>query len=1165
MKSLNSRSMDVGMGVGAAAVRRAPAACTIICRNYLSHARILAKSYLEHEPGGRFYLFVLDKLPDGVRAGADVHVIEPEELGYPNFSELCFKYNITEFSTAVKARLLSIILNHYGEEEIIYFDPDILITRPLDELKEALTSANIVLIPHLLKPIPLDGRNPSEQDILTAGAYNLGFIALRQSDEANEFLQWWEERLQDKCRIAPCQGLFVDQKWIDLAPSLFASTFVLRDDTYNVAYWNLHSRTIEKKGTQFFVNGRPLSFFHFSGFDPTKRHVLSKHQNRIQVAEKTPLADLLNLYADLQMRNGYPITSRWTYGYLTFDNGIKIHSFLRQLYLNLDDETRAEFRDPFRTSGENSFFEWATKPRPEEGNLSLFLLSLHQARPDVAAAFPDVRGRDRAAFIEWAKTQGALEEKYDLQLIRVDELDDPYTITAYEGENIHVNGHVAKFSTNGNAVEPAYAAVYSSNPPSIWTAGEIQSYTITITNTGYETWEAGGDNPVCLGVHFGSDSDAPHEGWVTDQRFPLIRDLAPGESQLLPIRVTAPQTIGDYILCHRMVKEGMAWFDQSHKTKVVVKPVSAAVIAAPNGRFEGINVCGYLRNESGLGTAARGYITALRSLDVPLAFKDIADLSVNRSGDDTLNHLFDNQLTEAGTAQPYDVNLLCVNADQHFAVMAHMGESFFRDHYNIGVWFWELPSFPEKWLDRFPYYDEIWVGSSFIANALTPLAPIPVVCIPPVMTPKTSGSRERGRYRLRAAADEFIYLFIFDFHSYFKRKNPLAVIEAFKQAFRPTESVRLVIKCVNEQFSPDEFAMMKAQAEGYPISIYTGYWTATEMQDLMAACDAYVSLHRSEGLGLTISEAMALGKPVIATDWSGNTDFMNVSNSFPVRYQLVELEENVGPYQAGEIWADPSINHAAERMRFVFENPAIARRRGEAGRREIANNFSEARVASLIRQRLQIVANRQQYSELRQELAQGQFISRQRNYEQLIEHIQMVAQTAIPPDSHVLVVSKGDEALLQLHTQQGWHFPQNEKGEYAGYYPADSAAAIGQLEALRMKGADYLLFPNTTFWWFDHYKEFHKHLEQHYSCFWRDEYCLIYRLTTEQEERLESGDWEHESVKNGANPPSIVPNSQPIVPTVEHSNQIHIRLQRIEEVLQQLLGTAALVKTGAAK
>src|SRR5262249_33966906 len=200
-----------------------------------------------------------------------------------------------------------------------------------------------------------------------------------------------------------------------------------------------------------------------------------------------------------------------------------------------------------------------------------------------------------------------------------------------------------------------------------------------------------------------------------------------------------------------------------------------------------------------------------------------------------------------------------------------------------------------------------------------PVAPIPVVRIPPVLTMGTAGSREEGRRRLGVSSDEFVFLFVFDFHSHFARKNPLAVIEAFRAVFTPSDLVRLVIKCVNGSSDPSDLTAMRALALGHRIFIHDGYWPAEELRDLMAACDAYVSLHRSEGTGMTISEAMALGKPVIATGWSGNMDFMNVTNSFPVRYELVELSENIGPYQAGETWAEPSIEHAAELMRLVFE------------------------------------------------------------------------------------------------------------------------------------------------------------------------------------------------------------------------------------------------------
>lgn len=375
-------------------------------------------------------------------------------------------------------------------------------------------------------------------------------------------------------------------------------------------------------------------------------------------------------------------------------------------------------------------------------------------------------------------------------------------------------------------------------------------------------------------------------------------------------------------------------------------------VAAPMGShaIDGINVCGYLRSESGLGAAARSYLDAIRALRVPVALKDLSALAPNRARDSTVSN-FD-------TEHPYTVNLICANADQHFAVLGHLGEPFFEHRYNIGVWFWEATNFSEEWLECFADYDELWAASSFIANILAPIAPIPVIRMPLVLTSRERGSRERGRRQLGVKDNEYVFLFVFDFGSCFERKNPLALIDAFRSVFAPDEPVRLIIKCVNEHTRPDAFTAMRDRAKGYPIAIHSGYWPVEQVRDLMAACDAYVSLHRSEGLGLTIADAMANGKPVIATEWSGNIDFMNVSNSFPVQFELVKLEDDVGPYRAGDTWADPKVEHAAELMRFLYENRAEAIARGEVARRCIESEYSVGPVAERIRQRLEVVASR---------------------------------------------------------------------------------------------------------------------------------------------------------------------------------------------------------------
>jgi glycosyltransferase involved in cell wall biosynthesis len=362
----------------------------------------------------------------------------------------------------------------------------------------------------------------------------------------------------------------------------------------------------------------------------------------------------------------------------------------------------------------------------------------------------------------------------------------------------------------------------------------------------------------------------------------------------------------------------------------------------------GVNVFGYLRSEIGLGAIARGFVQALRARAVPLGLRNVPAQSPTAAHDP--------HLTLVDGATPYAVNLVCVNPIQHFAVKARVGEELFRDHHNIAVWFWELPLFPDEWYDRFAEYDEIWATSSFIANALSPISPIPVVRVPPVMVPERLGSRTQGRERLGVGSNDVVYLFVFDFASNVQRKNPLATIQAFKQAFAPAsssnEGARLVIKCTNEHMEPGVYQTMLDAAAGHAVMILNGFWTRDELLDLMAACDVYVSLHRSEGLGLTIADAMARGKPVIATGWSGNTDFMTESNSFAVPYELVELTADSGPYRAGSLWAEPSVDHAAHLMRLVFDDRELASSRGAVAKQDIERCYSEKRVGEVIERRL---------------------------------------------------------------------------------------------------------------------------------------------------------------------------------------------------------------------
>jgi hypothetical protein len=395
-------------------------ACTIITRCYLSQARSLARSFNQHEPKGKFYLFIVDGLPDGVEVGANVTLLTFKDLELPYLDELLFKYGVVEFCTAIKPSLLLMLMQKYGEKRLAYIDPDIMLFRPMTELSRALNDHAIVLTPHTTRPIPLDDAHPSDQDILMAGAYNLGFIGLRHAGQVEDLLKWWEERLRDGCRIDPATGLMTDQKWIDLVPGMFSSTHILRDETYNVAYWNISSRRVLRCGNQYLVNARPLTFFHFSNFNPEDPLAFSRDHGRERAETGSGLAELLQLYAQEQIEQGYQETRTWKFQARPFDNGIPVGAAVKRFYLSLDRPTKHRFANPFETAGDDSLFHWMRQPSGA-GGLSPFLLFLYRDRIDLQGAYPDVEGADREKFLEWAQTTGPSEVGYDAELAMLGE------------------------------------------------------------------------------------------------------------------------------------------------------------------------------------------------------------------------------------------------------------------------------------------------------------------------------------------------------------------------------------------------------------------------------------------------------------------------------------------------------------------------------------------------------------------------------------------------------------------------------------------------------------------------------------------------------------------------------------------------------------------------
>ncbi|MEG4838670.1 glycosyltransferase, partial [Microcoleus sp. B9-D4] len=359
----------------------------------------------------------------------------------------------------------------------------------------------------------------------------------------------------------------------------------------------------------------------------------------------------------------------------------------------------------------------------------------------------------------------------------------------------------------------------------------------------------------------------------------------------------------------------------------------------------GINIAGYINGEFGIGEGVRANIRAAEAANIPISINNFPR-SPHRKQDTTYQNFSQDN--------PHPVNLIQVNADEVATFIKHTDSSYFENKYNIGFWAWELPAFPSKWQPAFNQFHEIWTYSNYCAEAISAVSPIPVIKImPSIALPAPSLNREA----LNLPKDKFIFLFVFDFSSRIERKNPLAAIQAFKQAFGEDDRLLLILKSSNSNKNLEQQKILNSAIRNFSnIQHLDGYLSKDEINSLLYNCDCYLSLHRCEGFGLTMAEAMFYGKPVIATGYSSNTEFMNVGNSYLVKYKLIPIEKDCGPYKKGNVWAEPDVEHAADLMRHVFNNYREAQQVGRIAADEIKTLLNPPTVGRKIQNRLEYIA-----------------------------------------------------------------------------------------------------------------------------------------------------------------------------------------------------------------
>jgi len=772
---------------------------TIIARNYLAHARVLAASFTRHHPDTRLHVIVLDD-PDGtLMRETSFEAIRVEELPFDppsDFPTMAAIYDVTELATAVKPWAFEYFFAR-GASMAIYLDPDIEVFDSLAPLEPLTREHGMVLTPHITEPLPRDGKRPEDRDLLLSGLYNLGFLALSAA-AAPPFLSWWRERLRRDCINDPAAGMFVDQRWIDFAPSLF-DPVILKDPGYNVAYWNLPHRVLTRKGGRILVNGHPLRFVHYSGFSPRQPHLLSRHQLasiRIRLSETPVLAELCARYASELEKAGFADASAAPYPFAATGDGLQLDArarrVLRRTYL--DDEALGRggsFANPFSAKGAADVVARLLRPSPHGPAIPNYLGEIWSERIDLRIAFPRIDSVDAERFLHWVRTQGVREHDIPPQLI------------------------------------PRSAA----------------------------------------------QTSAP----VADDR-----KLAPG-----------------------------------------------------------VNVYGYAYAESGTGQIVRSVVAALAAEGIPYA---VIPFTRTISRQQQAFHL-------PGSAAPaYDTNLICVNADQVPVFFESMATQLVPGARNIGLWAWELEDFPEAMARSESLLDEVWGISSFTASALEGSLTKPVRAFPlPVVVPPV----ERRRRAELGMPEGFLFLFCFDYDSVFRRKNPLALVAAFRLAFDERPDVVLFIKTTNADRHAAEDEALRAAAHGRAnIVIRDAYVSSDEYFSMLEACDCYVSLHRSEGFGLTVAEAMALGKPVISTAYSATLEFANDANSFPVPAHAIEVGDGARPYPPDARWAEPDIAIAAQQMVRVHEDRHGAAAIGVRARADIESLHTPAARGTLLRRLL---------------------------------------------------------------------------------------------------------------------------------------------------------------------------------------------------------------------
>lgn len=1029
--------------------RRGIVLASVCTLSHLAFARTMIASVREHHSRDELpiYLLVIDWDGNETIHLPEATLLAGRDIAIDSFDYLLLKFTAFEMCCAAKPFLLRHIIGATIFKTILYIDSDISVFARLDHMLACLEDADLAVIPHTVSPLPNPERfyqYPSLGDLIAAGNYNAGMFGITVTNKNIELLACWSYLVSAPGAFLKSRGLQHEQNFFNWLVALADNVTVIKDTAYNVAYWNLHDRSLRYTGWDdeepinagWKVDGRPLVAFHFSGFSPQYPDRLSSYDNRHDLYFLPSVSKLIEFYLAQLRIKGQQTDSRPEYVYDRFASGLPITREIREIFKKHENNLRGDL-SPWTSEGERHYAQKLFLPMPGTGSLlPVVLFEIYELRQDLKAVFPNSH-TDPAPLLQWFGTYGKnevpvlyeyfnchrpavpklrglgvihrLRKQYpDLFADLAEPLGKDRTALINRFVN-HGLEHVVRNSFESDSeyfvLSPLYLLwkfvedypkVQRKFPDLLFSDAQQFSRWLREHASRYglsplladiflmkaearslarifcflnRHWDIAIQWPKAL---IGEDSEAlarcllgllQHDLefdlddvvmylWVMRVKpsagLPLTfelqvnacREPSPlqpeGQCQLLGSLISQAQfreALDDYRALFRKKKlSQLATFDRQH------------VSTEAKSRFKrGVNFFGYFKSPIGLGSLSHGLSKALRCNGVCVQENLLGNMAM---AEDLVPEDF--ILTYDHSLQS---NLFVSYPHIKGSVLRNYPERVIKNRENIVYLAWEQRDGYPIWEDEYSQFSQVWALSDFAASSFRRYMKRDDILTVPAVIDVDSFPTPASKSQVGLDPNQFTFLYVFDANSSIERKNPRAVIRAFTRAFSKDESVQLIIKITNARRKEHREKIRQlidlAVRSRLNIRFLLVNWPKELVLQLISAVDCYVSLHRSEGFGYTCAESMAYGKPVIATNYSANTEFMDAGSAFLVDYDETEVSVGEGPFQRGSVWAEPCVDHAASHMRNVYSNRDHAQIIGNAARTKIRELLSLDRVGNI--------------------------------------------------------------------------------------------------------------------------------------------------------------------------------------------------------------------------